>query len=969
MSQTLDRINEFVAYVGLLEGYERGEAQVFCDRLFKAFGHAGYKEAGASLEDRTKGKRKKKEASESGETNGTTKAKKGKKTTHYADLVWKPRMLMEMKSKGERLQKHFQQAADYWVQSVPHRPQYVVLCNFEEFWIYDFDLQMEEPVDRVKIEDLPDRYEAMNFMFPDNREPKFENNKFEITEKAARAVADVFRSLLTRGEDREVVQRFILQCIVAMFAEDFDLLRPKGLFTEIIDECLTGKRSTFDELGALFRQMNSEQRARKGRYVEVEYFNGGLFETVEPVELNQQELKWMREAATKNWKQVSPPIFGTIFQASMDEEKRHDIGAHFTHVSEIQKVIAPTIVRPWRDRIKAAETLTELLALNKELTEFKVLDPACGSGNFLYVAFRELVNLEMEILARIHDEFGAAARKRAGTASLVSATQFYGIDDDKFAVELAKVTLMLGKRITIQETHDSWFAARHDLPFEVEDPLPLDNLDANFQKGDALFVEWPDVNAIVGNPPYLYKGDLLSVKGRPYLDRLHKAYPGVSGNSDYCVYWFRKAHDELDDGERAGLVGTNSACQGYSREGGLDYIVDNGGTITEAVASQVWRGEAVVHVSIVNWVKGDHVGKKLLFRQHGDRLESPFEKKEVDFINPDLTSGVDVTGAVALECNKTAAACFQGQTHGHKGFLLTVPQAIDMRKDATSAPAIHPYLTGDNLLRKGKPSRYAIDLNHCGDLQAALRHKLAYKHVEAKVMPDVLKKAEKEKEKDDGENARQEHAKRWWRFWRGRAKMMNCIGQARRYIVCVRHTRRPIFEFIDPTIHPNDALQVFPFEDDYSFGVLQSGVHWAWFVARCSTLKRDYRYTSNTVFDSFPWPQNPTFKNVKAVAAASQALRECRRKLMAESGTHLRDIYRTLDVHGKNQLQEAHDTLTNAVRTAYGMGKRADILGFLLALNAEVAAREEKGEEVTGPGLPDKMATKRELFSDDRVAL
>lgn len=264
MSESLERIKALVQYGATLSGDEKGEAQVFCDRLFQAFGHGGYKEAGATLEFRVK---------------------QGK-GTHFADLLWRPRLLIEMKKRGEKLQKHYRQAFEYWIHLVPDRPRYVVLCNFDEFWIYDFNVQLDEPLDRVLLTELPDRYTALNFLFPDERKPQFGNDRVAVTRAAADKVAQVFNSLVDRGEDRETAQRFILQCVVAMFSEDFDLL-PKGLFVELLDDCRNGQ-SSFDLIGGLFRQMNNRQRAKGGRFQKVAYFNGGIFSTVEPLELRER---------------------------------------------------------------------------------------------------------------------------------------------------------------------------------------------------------------------------------------------------------------------------------------------------------------------------------------------------------------------------------------------------------------------------------------------------------------------------------------------------------------------------------------------------------------------------------------------------------------------------------------------------------------------------------------------------------
>ncbi len=292
MSETRDHIQTFVDYAKTLDGYEKGESQVFCDRLFQAFGHRGYKESGATLE---------------------FKVKRQGRATAFADLLWRPRLLLEMKSRGEKLQKHYQQAFDYWLNAVPDRPQYVVLCNFDEFWIYDFNVQLHEPVDQVALDDLIDRYEAFNFLFPEEKKPQFNNDRVAVTRRAADQVATVFNALVARSEDRDRAQRFILQCVVAMFSEDFDLL-PKGLFTELLNDCADGS-SSYDLLGSLFQQMNSSQPARGGRFKDVQYFNGGLFSVIEPIELRKDELLLMMDAASENWGKVAPRSSGLCFRA------------------------------------------------------------------------------------------------------------------------------------------------------------------------------------------------------------------------------------------------------------------------------------------------------------------------------------------------------------------------------------------------------------------------------------------------------------------------------------------------------------------------------------------------------------------------------------------------------------------------------------------------------------------------------
>ncbi len=911
----------------------------------------------------------------------------GGKRTKFADLIWRPRVLLEMKKRGEPLARHQPQAYEYWHYMTGGRPRYVLLCNFDEILIYDFqEGQFDEPVDRVLVEELSRRYTALGFLFPTERRPLFGNDRTEITKEAAGKIGDLFRSLVERGETRERAQRFTLQCVVGLFAEDMSLL-PRGLFTGLIGDCRSGAGSSYDLFGNLFRQMDTKAPARGGRYRDVPYFNGGLFRTVDPIELSQGDLGLLENAANEDWSRINPAIFGSLFQSSLAAEERHRQGSHYTHEADIQRIILPTLVKPLRQRLEAARTLEEIRALREILTSIRVLDPACGSGNFLYVAFRELVRLEIALLEMVTERFPDRARRGLGGLTLVSTHQLHGIDRDPFAVELAKVTMSFAKKLALDEVKARIATLQGDLPLELDSPLPLDDLDGVIRCDDALFCDWPRADVIVGNPPYQSKNKMQQELGAPYVSRLRERYPEIPGRADYCVYWFRRAHDELPPGGRAGLVGTNTIRQNYSREGGLDYIVANGGTITEAVTTQVWPGEAVVHVSIVNWVKegeggegssdGTAPGKRKLFTQLGDRLDSPFRLDELDVIPSSLSAGTDVTAARTLEVNARSAGCFQGQTHGHEGFLLGSEEADEvLREQPAARDVLHPFLTGDDLLTAGLPARWVIDF-HPRDVLAARRYPRLFARVERTVLADRQRAADEEKTRNaEVLSARpaahvnlhhRNFLERWWLLSYPRPELIRRLATIPRYVACCQVTKRPIFEFVSTAIRPNAALMVFPFPDDYSFGVLQSGFHWAWLMARCSTMKGDFRYTTNSIFDAFPWPQEPALAAIRRVADSAATLRTARRAMLREHGMSLRELYASLEQPGKHPLRPLQSALDDAVRAAYGFAPGAEALAALLALNGDVAAREGRGELVTGPGLPAAVVDAGAFVTGDAV--
>jgi hypothetical protein len=972
MSETLYRITKFLAYAGTLKGDEKGEAQVFCDRLFQAFGHEGYKEAGATLEDRIK--------------------QSGGKGTSFADLVWKPRLLLEMKKRGEKLQKHYDQAFNYWMNAVPDRPRYVVLCNFDEFWIYDFDKQLHEPVDMLSIAELPDRYTALNFLFPADPKPRFGNDREAVSLVAADQMAELFR-LLTRparpkGKLGQVItrpqaQRFMLQLVVALFAEDIDLL-PKDTIQTIVDDCLTNKQNPYDLFRGLFTQMNDPEPSPVGRYRGVRYFNGGLFSTIEVIELTPHELELLGSKdgpASRNWSKVNPTIFGTLFQHSLDPKEQHRTGAHYTSEADIQRIVGPTITQPWRDRIEAAASLGELEALRGELLAFRVLDPACGSGNFLYVTYRELARLDARILEKMRELMSEPAFQVVLAEGLaISPKQFFGIELESFGAELTKVTLMLAKKLAMDESKRLIEADHGGLSFDV-DALPLDNLDGNIWTKDALFTPWPEVEAIIGNPPYQSKNKLQKEYGRVYVNELRAAYPDINGRADYCVYWLRRAQDHLKDGQRAGMVGTNTIRQNYSRESGLDYVVENGGTITDAVSSMVWSGVASLHVSIVNWVKGEVAGKKHLSLQVGNDADAGWSHQEVDRIGSSLSFALDVTKAANLKANSVRGGCFQGQTHGQNGFLLTPDDAKALiKKEPIYRAVVHPFMIADDLIGEveATPTRYVIDFQGL-DLLEAKQFPTVFSRVQKRVLPArevaaAEERSQNETAKEANPKARLNHhhenfLKYWWRLSWDRPELIVAISDLSRYIACGCVTKRPIFDFISPKIHPNAALQVFPYEDDYSFGILQSGIHWIWFVERCSTLTERPRYTSNTVFDSFPWPQTPDLAAVRSVAAAAVGLRSVRNALRTKHKISLRDLYRTLDLPGQHPLKDAQSALDAAVRAAYGMSATIDPLEFLLNLNLALAADEHAGGSIQGPGLPAYVLDRKGFVTPDCVSI
>ena len=808
-------------------------------------------------------------------------------------------------------------------------PQYVVLTNQRDLQLYDLARDRESPRLAIRIDDLPKYSEAFPFFTTDwvpGAVPRIVNVE-KVSKEVADLVARLYRSVRAQhaARERDVI-RFTLQCITAMFAEDIGLL-PKNYFTSLLYDGARNK-DVEKRLRELFEQMNTRDLPAPRV---VPYFNGGLFTDVVTLPLGSEQLVALTKAAEANWTYVDPHIFGSVFQGIMNDAERHASGAHYTAQDDIMRVVGPTIVEPWRKRIQAATSLKELTELRKELFAYRVLDPACGSGNFLYVAFRELYRLDTELLSRMR-EFPSTQGKLSWNGG-ISAMNFFGIDINPFAVELAKVTLNIAKKIAFEERKAQAFALAGQVEMDIDPSLPLDNLDENIICADALFTEWPTSDAIVGNPPMLGDKKIRSELGAAYADKLKALMGGAL--VDLSCYWFRFAHDRLRPGGRAGLVGTSGIRVGKAREAALDYVATNGGTLTNAVSSRIWPGEAAVNVSMINWTKGPAEGP---FQLIVDDQSFPVAQ-----IPTHLQLHADTSAARNLEINRGGTTV--GVQFGHEAF----------RPDETQVPrgirgtVIRPVATADGLLRgRLDDPDVCIWLADCETESEAKRvGGAAFEHLKKHVYPSV-------KERADSDKSTEHYARwiqAWWKPIWAREDFFLSVKERTRLLVCPKVSARPSFAFLSSRFIPNDTLTLFALSDDYSFGMMQSRFHWDWTKAKGSKVRADIQYTG-AVWRTFPWPQEPSDAQISAVAEAGRALRGVRADLMTENGWSLRQLHQAAEVGGPHPLKDAQAALDRAVSDAYGVPPEQDATEFLLELNQLVAEDEEQGRAVQGPGLP-----------------
>lgn len=854
----------------------------------------------------------------------------------FIDFFWPGVVLIEMKGPKEtvRLAEHRPQMLRYWKYCATEEfpaPQFTILCSFDRFEVWEPGRYPNAPRDVFSLAELPDFVDSLAFLMGQGKTPSYGGPGQKITVEASKNMIDLFDRLGRRfiGKDgydltEDQLRRFVVQCTWTLFAEDLALIPPKrfaNLLKSLDDDAHGAKmRIPGREIQSFLGAMNSKNVLdRSEGFLEgLPYVNGGLLEDVPYIPLTAMDIRDLHNASRFDWRYVNPTIFGSLFEGCLGDRRRQ-FGAHYTHEQDIMQIVEPTILKPWRDRIDATPKYKDLEALLKELCEFKVLDPACGSGNFLYVAYREIRRLEHYLKDRIDEATQAAGKHPRMHLDFYPIDNLHGIEIEPFAVQIARLTIWMGHAQMSRE-----------LNVLGDDPLPLHDL-STIVEADALKAEWPQVDAIIGNPPFIGSQHIRKANGDDYIDFLKTEFK--TGVVDLCAYWFRKAHQNLKSGQRAGLVATNSVSQNKARGASLDHIIANGAVITDAVSSQVWPGEAKVHVSIVNWIKNPSVPP----------YEAVLDKNVVVGITSSLQAGLERKVALALPANRGFA--FQGCIPVGKGFVLAETEAQELlrRKDADYSLVVKRFLGSDEIANdpNQSPDRWIIDFGLM-DLDDAMAFPAALAIVREKVKP----------ERDN--NRRQTTRERWWRYGEARPALRTKIASLNRYLAVGLHGKRLLFVWAELGWVPSNAVTAVTLDADWHLGVLSSSIHDAWAWEQSSTLKADIRYTPSTGFETFPFPETEGPETDKIEQAARDMVNErsvaCQ-KFVAQGKkvAGLTAVYNAMDEGAFTDLRSAHQRLDEAVCRAYGwplsvLEEREEIVSRLYELNATTATNPSSYE-------------------------
>ena len=794
-----------------------------------------------------------------------------------------------------------------------------------------------------------------------------------LTEQAAQSFATLAQSLRERGHDPQAVAHFVNRLVFCMFADDVGLL-PSHMFTRMLEQARRVPDRFTDLAGALFQGM-----ARGGLvgFETVDWFNGGLFDDDTALPLEKSDIDAVLAASNLDWSEIDPSILGTLFERGLDPDKRAQLGAHYTDRDKIMLLVEPVVIRPWLAEWKAEKTeiaaeleragvAKSLAARTKRRNEaerryraflnrlraFTVLDPACGSGNFLYLALQALKDLEHLV------QFEAEALGFQRAFPEIGPANVKGIEINPYAAELARVSVWIGE---IQWMRRNGFS-------EARDPIlkPLDTIECRdaILTPDSTEPDWPEADVVIGNPPFLGGNRLIVHLGEDYVSRMCSVYAGrVSGAADLVCYWFEKAGRQIASGKarRAGLVATNSIRDGANRK--ALQAATAGQQIVEAWSDEPWVIDgAAIRVSLVCFGRVD-----------GARaLQARLDGQPVDEIYTDLTArrggvGVDLTGVRRL--SESVGVAFRGDEKGG-----TFDIAGDLAREwlrlpanpngRTNADVLKPWMNGMDMTRR-PAGKWIIDFGWTMSASDAALYEEPFGWIRERVYPIYMDSPRGHRSKP--------RRKHWWRHARPYPEMRHALHGISRYIATARVAKHRLFVWIDARVCPDCKLIVIARDDDTTFGILQSRFHKAWSLRLCSWhgVGNDPVYTPSTTFETFPFPEGLTpdvpaadfATDPRAVAVALEARRlvELRDRWLNPAewvewvdepvpGYPRRPIPRdeapakalkkrtlTILYNARPQwLVDAHEALDAAVAAAYGWSADIsddEVLRELLALN------------------------------------
>ena len=831
----------------------------------------------------------------------------------HIDLFWKGVLLVEHKSLGKDLEKAFDQALDYFT-GIAERdlPRYVLVSDFARLRLHDLDEQQSY---EFPLSELHQNVQLFGFIagYQTHKIQEQDPVNIEAAERMGK-LHDQMREVGYSGHELEV---YLVRLLFCLFAEDTGIFQRQQLQEFIEERTREDGSDLAQQLSALFQVLNTPTDKRFKNLDEqlaaFPYINGQLFAEILPIaSFDSAMRRSLLACCALDWGRISPAIFGSLFQSIMDKTARRNLGAHYTSEGNILKLIKPLFLDElWAEFERYKNNPRKLQEFQLKLRQLTFLDPACGCGNFLVIAYRELRLLELAVLRALRDSDQLALD--VSSLIQVDVDQFFGIEIEEFPAQIAQVALWLmdhQMNLLVSEEFGAYFAR-----------IPL-HTSGTIVHGNALQLDWNDVipapklSYILGNPPFV---------GAKFMDANQRAdvalvFEGIknAGLLDFVAAWYVKALEMMQGTDiRCAFVSTNSISQGEQVGVLWGWMLEQNTKIFFAHRTFAWsneaRGKAAVHCVIIGFALHD-ISPKTIF-EYEDIKGEPLAI-EVKNINPYL-----VDAANTILTNRRRPLCDIPEIGiGNKpidggNYLFTAEEKDEfLLKEPAAAPYFRRWLGAHEFLNGYH--RYCLWL---GDASPA----------DLKKMPEVLKRidAVRQVRLDSKSAPTQKLAATPTRF-----HVENMPGVPYLLFPRVSSERRLFLPvgFIDKSTLTSDSALMTSGAEIYHFGIISSTMHNAWMRSVAGRLKSDYRYSAGIVYNNFPWPENPTDKQKQAIETAAQEVLDARAQFPDSS---LADLYDPLTM--PPALLKAHQKLDRAVDSAYGKTRfntEAERVAFLFGL-------------------------------------
>jgi hypothetical protein len=827
-------------------------------------------------------------------------ARDGTESTNFIDCWYAGHFALEAKdgdaaSDGLLLRKAFGQVRNYAAHVPGTPPPYLFVLDVArtllvwDRWNGDYGgFSAARRIDLCNLGDRPHDSDFLRAIWTDPASLDPNARALRVTTEIAERLARLAAQLEDRGHAQEDVARFLIRVVFTMFAEDVDLLPPE-IYRDLLVEVPIAELSQAME--DLWRTMDTGGRFG-GR--KLARFNGQFFRNPQALPLTEDDRILLIEAANREWADVEPSIFGTLLVRALDPVERHRLGAEFTPREYVERLVRPTIEEPVRDRWTAVQAdavqqlergteparkkaLKSVQQFHEWLCSLQILDPACGSGNFLYVTLHMLKRIEVEVVALEND------LRKQGDADFrlfeVHPRQFHGIEIKPWAREIAELTLWIGyhqfwkqnrhveypepileatETIECKDAVLAWDEIRHDPARDRPDPTPRipSAVTGELVPDPAATLpymeyinprpaEWPRADFIVGNPPYLGNKRMREEFGDGYVDALRAAYTEVPESADYVMYWWYRAAQVVATGvaARAGLITTNTITQS-SHQPIIAAAAAQGAAVMWAAPDHPWvdeGGGAAVRVAMTVLARNPPGAVRIEVDDEGRTTN----EVRVPRLNADLSAFADVARAATAELGANQGLSSRGFTLVGRGFVLTAEEAEGL---FSASPSYHevvrPYRNGRDVA--GRPrDAYVIDFGTRSDTQART-FALAYDIVRDRVKPERAGKNDKSTRE------------KWWRFGRNREAIRPALEGLRRYLATPYVAAHRFFVFLAAEVAPDEKLVVVASDNEYTFGILSSRIHQAWALLAGSRLGvgNDPTYNNSRCFNAFPFPNS-----------------------------------------------------------------------------------------------------------------